>query len=338
MRFDVHKWIFSKSDHLWISESNTGDYTQKRNCLSCGFALTPITKITNKFDEIGLVMGICEKCGFVTQMNQLKASTIDMHFSRSWHAQRQATDVVENDYPFKVLEKWLKPGSEVLDVGCGKGDRLMKFYKMGYLVNGVEPSERQASIANKKLPNITNGFAEKYLESTTRNFDLIYFFNVLQFVSNPFDVLELASSRLNPGGLMFLRVGGLNATNLFLLSHQALMRNYFSVESLVRYFGSMNFEIIYSHQGSSFDILVRIIDDKNLTRKYVVKPRQDSSYIMRQMIGKAMPWWKRFFDSNQVYSLGFPGRYIEGKVVKGRDPLLPVEMKYQGHSLPVVYK
>ncbi len=50
------------------------------------------------------------------------------------------------------------------------------------------------------MKNIEIGTAESYLANSKEKFDLIYFFNVLQFLENPYKVLELAINKLTENG------------------------------------------------------------------------------------------------------------------------------------------
>ena len=45
--------------------------------------------------------------------------------------------------------KYLKKGSSILDIGCGSGRDAAYFKDMGYMAEGLEPSEKLAALAEK---------------------------------------------------------------------------------------------------------------------------------------------------------------------------------------------
>lgn len=45
--------------------------------------------------------------------------------------------------------KYLEKGSSILDIGCGSGRDAAYFKKMGYMAEGLEPSEELAALAEK---------------------------------------------------------------------------------------------------------------------------------------------------------------------------------------------
>ena len=202
----VEKWEMKQSDHLWLEDSLLKDYILSDICDGCGATMESISQIANAHGEIGLITGYCPACGYIKRIQNLSSEWYEKHFSKKWLVKREE-DVIEDSYLYNRLKPYIKQEGVILDVGCGLGERLLPFEKSGYDVYGVEPSEERSGKASKVLDNIVTGTGEEFLENCNKEFDVIYFFNVLQFVANPFYLLEIAAEKLKVGGIIFLKIG-----------------------------------------------------------------------------------------------------------------------------------
>lgn len=90
----------------------------------------------------------------------------------------------------------------VLDVGCGKGAMSSALKKKFDLeVWGVEFMEDEAKMARNKLDRVINDTIEKSIEKLPEEyFDVIYFNDVLEHLSNPNKILTMIKSKLSPNG------------------------------------------------------------------------------------------------------------------------------------------
>ncbi|MFH1133181.1 MAG: class I SAM-dependent methyltransferase [Nanoarchaeota archaeon] len=87
-------------------------------------------------------------------------------------------DAVRPDYPSRLIshvlrQAKLKPGAQILDIGCGTGRATAHFVGKGYHVLGIDPSAKMLAIARKKLPDahFWKGRFEDFPE--TKKFDSI---------------------------------------------------------------------------------------------------------------------------------------------------------------------
>jgi SAM-dependent methyltransferase len=100
------------------------------------------------------------------------------------------------------IERALGVGS-VLDVGPGLGTFLRLAVDRGWRAEGVEVSAFAADFIRKqhKVPVFT-GDLVSFAASVRRTFDLITFWDSLEHVTHPRDVLEAARQLLRPGGMI----------------------------------------------------------------------------------------------------------------------------------------
>lgn len=87
-----------------------------------------------------------------------------------------------------------RPGERVLDIGCGEGNHLLFFSKLGLDVNGIDPSPYIMSRARERLGNrcaLKKGRAED-LPFDDNEFDLAVLINTLEFLDDPLPALREA--------------------------------------------------------------------------------------------------------------------------------------------------
>lgn len=104
---------------------------------------------------------------------------------------------------FKKVLKYKKKG-RVLEIGSSTGLLLELFQKSGWIVQGVEPSEK-SSMYSKKLgiPTIIETFEKAQIKE---KFDVIILNHVLEHLENPAKALEKAHSLLDIGGIIVINV------------------------------------------------------------------------------------------------------------------------------------
>lgn len=102
---------------------------------------------------------------------------------------------------FRLARRFPRPG-RVLDIGCGIGDALDSFAKLGWRTAGLEPGARAAEIARSRGHEVLTGvFPETAPEGP---FDLVLFVHSLEHVRDPAASLERAGVLLSPGGAIFV--------------------------------------------------------------------------------------------------------------------------------------
>jgi len=102
------------------------------------------------------------------------------------------------------LKKNLPPtGSKVLDIGTAGGGFLEAATRFGYDAVGIEPSHFMVEQGKKKGLNIIQGVLKDKVFPEA-SFDLVCLWDVLEHVTNPLNVLQVARKIVKPGGILLI--------------------------------------------------------------------------------------------------------------------------------------
>lgn len=101
----------------------------------------------------------------------------------------------------------MKPGMKFLEAGCGRGEFLLNFKKMGLDCHGVDLSQEAKIFLEKSgVPvHVCNAEKEK-LPFENDTFDIIYNKSFLEHLREPDHFLREAQRVLKPGGLILCLV------------------------------------------------------------------------------------------------------------------------------------
>jgi len=164
------------------------------------------------------------------------------------------------------LEKFvalLKPGSSVLDVGCGSGVKSEILAKKGMTVTGIDFSEKMLEIAKRRAPNGDFQLVDLYdLSAFNKKFDGIFAQAVLLHIPKKDieKVIHSLKEKLNPGGYFYVAV---KERRLDEKEEEIVKENdygyeyerffsYFTVTKMKKYFLDVGLEIVYQdtvHSG-----------------------------------------------------------------------------------------
>jgi ubiquinone/menaquinone biosynthesis C-methylase UbiE len=122
----------------------------------------------------------------------LDARSVKLYESWCRSPQGKALDqVVEAAIP-ALLDP--HPGERILDIGCGDGNHLMLFNRLGLDTSGIDASPYMISRARERLGNrssLKTGRAED-LPFDDNEFDLAVLINSLEFLDDPLEALREA--------------------------------------------------------------------------------------------------------------------------------------------------
>ena len=126
----------------------------------------------------------------------------DIHTARQYDAWRQSSYGIARE---RLAEKAIldllepQPGERVLDIGCGTGNRLLFFSKLGLGISGIDASPYMINRARERLGNrccLKTGKAED-LPFDDNEFDLAVLDNTLEFLDEPVRALTEAGRVAN---------------------------------------------------------------------------------------------------------------------------------------------
>ena len=92
-----------------------------------------------------------------------------------------------------------KPGERVLDIGCGTGNHLLAFSRLGLDISGIDASSYMIERARERLGHrcdLKKGMAED-LPFDDNEFDLAVLINTLEFLDDPLQALREAGRVAN---------------------------------------------------------------------------------------------------------------------------------------------
>jgi len=107
----------------------------------------------------------------------------------------------------RLLNKWAN-GSNLFEIGVGKGHFLFAASKLGFDVSGIEPSERSFSFAKKLLGHsvVYKKTLDEYVATSHKKFDMIYAWHVLEHISDPDSAIRHIKAILKPRGIVMIAV------------------------------------------------------------------------------------------------------------------------------------
>lgn len=116
-----------------------------------------------------------------------------------------------------LLDTYLPPTDDplkLLDVGCGTGNQLAEWSRIGYQVSGVEPSERMLEYARRNNPrsDIRRASAER-LPYPDGEFDRAVSIEVLRYLPDPSECIAEMARVLKPGGVCLATAAPLLSLN-----------------------------------------------------------------------------------------------------------------------------
>lgn len=141
----------------------------------------------------------CQKCGLGKTKN-LKANLGDYHRDNTY---LQEENLFTNIFQKRVnlINKFIGR-RKVLEVGCSTGLMLELFKKKGFLVKGIEISQKAAEKAKQRgIDVILKPFEKVYFKD---KFDAVVFNHTLEHLQRPDKVIKQAAGIVNNGGIIYI--------------------------------------------------------------------------------------------------------------------------------------
>jgi len=183
-------------------------------CPTCG---DKGRKNIHKYHNIGFFQ--CNECEIEYASPRLSENDLlDLYQGNEWRDYKSYKDwnykkwITKKDKSFflvdenlKLVSRFLKKGSNVLDVGSDIGLTIVHLNINGFKSEGVEVSQIASKIANEILQAPTANTELKNFKNSHK-YDGLLFRAVLEHLHDPVAVLRDCASKLKSGGLIFIDV------------------------------------------------------------------------------------------------------------------------------------
>lgn len=214
--------------------------------------------------------------GFYVDEYDLHSENVVSEFQ--YFDMEQSIGIYDDILTFIMKAIKLSDTGKILDIGCGKGLFLRKFFSKNknWGIYGIEPSRNASKFFSETLPN-ANIFEGVFEESDFKKetFDLITANGVLEHVPNPIEFLKGIRSCLNKDGFLYIGVPNFinNPADLFTFDH--LSR--FTPETI---------SIIFEYSG--FEIVAANVNHFRVPMWFILKPKElTTPKISREYITNA---------------------------------------------------
>ncbi len=158
------------------------------------------------------------------------------------------------------------PGS-LLDIGAGTGDFVSIALKDGWTASGIEPN----AIAREKARSKGVRLEENMDQYSERTFKVISLWHVLEHIPHPQEYIRLLTSKLAPGGLLFIAVPNFRSYDAhhygkFWAAYDVPRHlSHFSRNAIHRLFLDIGFKIIDSKPMSFDSYYIALLSEKYKT-------------------------------------------------------------------------
>ena len=158
----------------------------------------------------------CDKCGFTFVNPRPEQSQLAGYYESTEYISHSGTSkgIVNSVYKFirnythkaklKLVTKYAK-GNKILDIGCGSGELLSLFRKIGWETLGIEPNQTAREFAVKQY--CINVYEEAHLKEIDDGMmDVISMWHVLEHVSLLNERMQEVKRVLKDDGVLFIAV------------------------------------------------------------------------------------------------------------------------------------
>ena len=154
----------------------------------------------------------------------------------------------------KYIERHLKEGASILEVGCSSGFMLLPFSESGYSCAGVEPSGVFSEFVKSKGLKIYDSLDNLIKSRPNELFDLILHFFVLEHIAEPVEFLKIQLSLLKPGGKIIFEIPNANDPLYSVYDIPTFERFYWSVAH-PWYFNEVSTQYLLKKLGLPYELI-----------------------------------------------------------------------------------
>jgi len=191
-----------------------------------------------------------EKQFYLQEFEGFMSSRVGDHrdWSNAEKHKQSNQDQVCRRLPF--LEEFLKPGIDLLEIGCSSGFMLDAFKKYGANCVGVEPSGEFGEFLEKSGHKAVGDLAK----IADQKFDVITHFFVFEHIRDPFEFLTQTYGMLKNGGVMICEVPCANDPLTSLYNIDAFEKFYWSIAHHF-YYTHASIKVVLEKLGYHFKLV-----------------------------------------------------------------------------------
>lgn len=158
----------------------------------------------------------CKTCGFVQVNNEPSVEELNKIYGFTYfnHSKYQDTNalLLENQRRLSLVDKYVAKNAKLIDMGCAGGE-FLNIAKNVFDVSGMDFSPQAIDKAKKKNPDLTSklfvGDSKNF--KTEFEFDIITYWDVIEHVWSPLEVINNSKNLLKKDGYMFLSTPNIGA-------------------------------------------------------------------------------------------------------------------------------
>ncbi len=210
-------------------------------CLACKFAqIDPFPVQSTRAD-------FYSETAIENRHTQKKRNLLKQIAASLRHMGRKITGHNKSNIFAKFLHKYIKPGSRLLDIGCGTGAILINA-RIDYVCTGIEISPHLAQVTQNRLgvEVITGDFCN--VDFGNHSFDCITMVSLLEHLPNPVIALKKCYELLTTNGYLILKTVNHQGVNRRILGSG--WSGYRPPDHMV-YFGPVNLALLLEKTGFS---------------------------------------------------------------------------------------
>jgi 2-polyprenyl-3-methyl-5-hydroxy-6-metoxy-1,4-benzoquinol methylase len=157
--------------------------------------------------EANFHLARCIDCGLVFINPKLTIENLSHYYPEAYYLYKpnligEFIHRLACDAKFRMIKRYKRKG-RVLDLGCGRGDLLLRFEKEGWETFGLDISKTLSELLSKKLKNVFN-CQLSHCNFQSGYFDVVILNHVLEHLVTPSQELEEIHRILKHDGIVYI--------------------------------------------------------------------------------------------------------------------------------------